>query len=53
MRFRLIHLLDTCTPLGVAGLEGRLHRAGLDASKIEAATSHITLLARARDHPKT
>jgi SAM-dependent methyltransferase len=45
-RFRLIHLLDNCTPMGADGLEERLQRAGLDASKIEAAPSHIALLAR-------
>jgi SAM-dependent methyltransferase len=45
-RFRLIHLLDTCTPLGADGLEERLQRAGLDAARIEAAPTHIALLAR-------
>jgi len=45
-RFRLIHLLDNCTPIGADGLEARLQRVGLDASKIEAAPSHIAFLAR-------
>ncbi|MFZ0994425.1 MAG: class I SAM-dependent methyltransferase [Candidatus Dormiibacterota bacterium] len=45
-RFRLIHLLDNCTPMGADGLERRLQRAGLDAGKIEAGRSHIALVAR-------
>jgi SAM-dependent methyltransferase len=45
-RFRLIHLLDNCTPVGADGLEQRLQQAGLDAGKIESGPSRIALLAR-------
>jgi SAM-dependent methyltransferase len=45
-RFRLIHLLDNCTPVSADGLGQRLQRAGLDACKIEASPYHIAFLAR-------
>jgi SAM-dependent methyltransferase len=51
-RFRLIHLLDNCTPVAPAGLEERLRRAGLEANRIEAAPTHIALLARSGGAPQ-
>lgn len=45
-RFRLIHLLDVCTPLSPDGLRARLDGAGLLVTDIQYSRRHVLVLAQ-------
>ena len=49
LRFRLMHLGDTCTPIAPAGLAGRLKIAGFDAPAVRADDRAVRFVARVAD----